>query len=137
MYDGAMTETLARDVERDDSSLRDHATSPVTLTDAAAAAVARLLEAEGGDLALRVAVHAGGCAGLQYQLYFDDVSDPGDIVTTSGGVRVVVDAQSLPYIAGSTIDVSGTGEQIGFTIANPNVSGGCACGGSCSCGCGC
>ena len=45
----------------------------VILTDAAAAKAKALLEQEGReDLALRIAVQPGGCAGLRYQLFFDD-----------------------------------------------------------------
>jgi iron-sulfur cluster assembly accessory protein len=79
---------------------------------------------------LRVAVQAGGCSGFQYQLYFDDASYPGDVVTAFGDVRVVVDGQSLPYLTGATIDFSDTIDKMGFTIDNPNAGNTCACGGS-------
>ena len=45
----------------------------VILTDAAAAKAKSLLDQEGrDDLALRIAVQPGGCAGLRYNLFFDD-----------------------------------------------------------------
>ena len=45
----------------------------VTLTEAAAAKAKALLDQEGAtDLALRISVAPGGCAGLRYQLYFDE-----------------------------------------------------------------
>jgi iron-sulfur cluster assembly accessory protein len=105
-------------------------TPTVTLTDAAQAKVASLLAAEGEDLALRVAVQPGGCAGLRYQLYFDDESFDGDVVSTFGDVRVVVDKMSAPYLAGATIDFADTIQRQGFTIDNPNATGTCACGDS-------
>jgi iron-sulfur cluster assembly accessory protein len=77
----------------------------VVLTDTAAAKVKALLEQEGrSDLALRVAVQPGGCSGLRYQLYFDDRSVDGDQVLDFGGVNVVVDKMSQPYLAGASVD---------------------------------
>ncbi|MBX6371263.1 MAG: iron-sulfur cluster insertion protein ErpA [Acidothermus sp.] len=103
----------------------------VILTDKAAAKVRALLEQEGRtDLSLRVAVQPGGCSGLRYQLYFDDRSIDGDIVREFGGVNVVVDRMSAPYLAGATIDFVDTIEKQGFTIDNPNATGSCACGDS-------
>ena len=103
----------------------------LTLTDTAAGKVRALLDQEGrDDLRLRVAVQPGGCSGLQYQLFFDERSLDGDLELDRGGVPVVVDRMSAPYLAGATIDFTDTIEQQGFTIDNPNASGGCACGNS-------
>jgi iron-sulfur cluster assembly accessory protein len=101
----------------------------VVLSDVAAAKVKSLLEQEGRtDLALRVAVQPGGCSGLRYQLFFDDRSLDGDVVTDFGGVNVVVDRMSNPYLIGASVDFVDTIEKQGFTIDNPNATGGCACG---------
>jgi iron-sulfur cluster assembly accessory protein len=107
------------------------AATGVVLTDQAAAKVKALLEQEGRtDLALRVAVQPGGCSGLRYQLYFDDRSVEGDQVQDFGGVNVVVDKMSAPYLTGASIDFVDTIEKQGFTIDNPNATGSCACGDS-------
>ncbi|MBX5448346.1 MAG: iron-sulfur cluster insertion protein ErpA [Acidothermus cellulolyticus] len=113
-------------------TVRSEATAQgVILTDKAAAKVRALLEQEGRtDLSLRVAVQPGGCSGLRYQLYFDDRSIEGDLVQEFGGVNVVVDRMSAPYLAGATIDFVDTIEKQGFTIDNPNATGSCACGDS-------
>jgi iron-sulfur cluster assembly accessory protein len=101
----------------------------VVLTDTAADKVKSLLEQEGRtDLSLRVAVQPGGCSGLRYQLFFDDRSLDGDVTTDFGGVSVVVDRMSNPYLLGATIDFVDTIEKQGFTIDNPNATGSCACG---------
>jgi iron-sulfur cluster assembly accessory protein len=106
-------------------------TDGVLLTDTAALKVKTLLEAEGrDDLALRVAVQPGGCSGLRYQLFFDDRSLDGDVVKDFGGVGVVTDRMSAPYLSGATIDFVDTIEKQGFTIDNPNATGSCACGDS-------
>ena len=103
----------------------------VLLTDAAALKVTNLLEAEGrDDLTLRVAVQPGGCSGLRYQLFFDDRSLDGDVLKDFGGVGVVTDRMSAPYLMGAVIDFVDTIEKQGFTIDNPNATGSCACGDS-------
>jgi iron-sulfur cluster assembly accessory protein len=107
-------------------------TKTVILTDGAASKVKALLDQEGrDDLRLRIAVQPGGCSGLRYQLFFDERSLDGDVVNDfAGGVEVVVDRMSAPYLTGATIDFVDTIEKQGFTIDNPNAGGSCACGDS-------
>lgn len=103
----------------------------ILLSDAAADKVRTLLEQEGrDDLALRVAVQPGGCSGLRYQLFFDERSLDGDVVKDFGGVKVVTDRMSAPYLGGASVDFVDTIEKQGFTIDNPNATGSCACGDS-------
>ena len=104
-------------------------TDGIVLTEGAASKVQALLEGEGrDDLALRVAVQPGGCSGLRYQLFFDERQLDGDVVKTYGGVNVVTDKMSAPYLSGASIDYLDTLEKSGFTIDNPNAAGSCACG---------
>jgi iron-sulfur cluster assembly accessory protein len=113
------------------SASEAQAPTTVILTDVAAQKVKTLIEQEGrDDLRLRVAVQPGGCSGLRYQLFFDERSLDGDIVTDYDGVEVVVDRMSAPYLAGATIDFADRIDAQGFTIDNPNASGSCACGDS-------
>lgn len=103
----------------------------VILTDVAAQKVKALIEQEGrDDLRLRVAVQPGGCSGLRYQLFFDERSLDGDVVTDFDGVEVVVDRMSAPYLGGATIDFADRIDAQGFTIDNPNAGNSCACGDS-------
>ena len=96
----------------------------VILTEAAAAKAKALLEQEGrNDLALRIAVQPGGCAGLRYQLFFDDRELDGDKID-------LIDKMSIPYLNGARIDFADTIESQGFTIENPNAGGSCSCGDS-------
>jgi iron-sulfur cluster assembly accessory protein len=107
------------------------APTSVVLTDVAAQKVKALIEQEGrDDLRLRVAVQPGGCSGLRYQLFFDERSLDGDVVTDYDGVEVVVDRMSAPYLAGATIDFADRIDAQGFTIDNPNAGNSCACGDS-------
>ncbi|MCL8251890.1 iron-sulfur cluster assembly accessory protein [Aeromicrobium fastidiosum] len=121
-------------VETDQTTASEPTTevaSGVSLSDGAAEKVASLLAQEGrDDLALRIAVQPGGCSGLRYQLFFDERSLDGDQTFGFGGVNVVVDRMSLPYLGGATIDFVDTIEKQGFTIDNPAATSSCACGDS-------
>ena len=113
----------------------EQAQTTIVLTDVAAQKVKALLDQEGrDDLRLRVAVQPGGCSGLRYQLFFDERSLDGDVVsefpTAEGAVEVVVDRMSAPYLTGATIDFADRIDAQGFTIDNPNAQGSCACGDS-------
>ncbi|MBW3665177.1 MAG: iron-sulfur cluster assembly accessory protein [Actinobacteria bacterium] len=107
-------------------------TSVITLTEKAAEKVSGFLadEPDASEVALRVAVQAGGCAGFRYALFFDDRQLDGDVVESHHGVTIRVDKMSSPYIQGSVIDWKETLEASGFAIENPNASGTCACGDS-------
>ena len=112
-------------------TVQQEVTQGVILTEVAATKVSSLLSQEGReDLRLRIAVQPGGCSGLRYQLYFDERSIDGDIVSAFGSVEVVTDKMSAPYLMGATIDFVDTIEKQGFTIDNPNATGSCACGDS-------
>jgi iron-sulfur cluster assembly accessory protein len=101
----------------------------LTLTSAAAGKVKELLAEEGrDDIALRVAVQPGGCAGLRYAMYLDDQVSEKDDAEEQHGVRIVIDRMSLPYLSQATVDFVDSLEQTGFTIDNPAAQGGCACG---------
>ena len=77
--------------------------------------------------ALRVAVEGGGCSGFQYEIKLDAPAED-DLILEGHGEKVVVDAVSLPFLTGATIDF--TEELIGarFVIDNPNASSSCGCG---------
>ena len=120
-----MTEQLETAVET------ERRTDSINLSDVASGKVKGLLEQEGrDDLALRISVQPGGCSGLRYQLFFDERDLDGDIVSDFGGVAVVVDRMSVPYLNGAEIDFVDSIEKQGFTIDNPNATGSCACGDS-------
>ncbi len=109
----------------------DVPTHGVELTEAAASKAKVLLDQEGrSDMHLRIAVQPGGCAGLRYQLFFDERMLDGDAKRDFNGLAVVVDRMSTPYLQGAVIDFVDTIEKQGFTIDNPNAGGSCACGDS-------
>ena len=101
----------------------------INLSESASAKVKELIEAEGeGELALRVAVRPGGCSGLSYEMFFDGDLAPDDIQVVFGGVTVVVDPASAPYLEGAVLEYKDGLMDGGFTISNPNVTRTCGCG---------
>lgn len=103
----------------------------VTLTTSAAAKVKEIVAAEENakDMALRLGVKRSGCSGYAYDMFFDSVIEPTDVVSETDGVKVVVDAESVSMVTGATVDFKDDGlSGAGFSIDNPNVSGTCGCG---------
>jgi len=82
---------------------------------------------------LRVRVVPGGCSGFQYAMGFEENTEEGDYVFEHKGVKVAIDPFSMPYINGAELDYVVDFMGGGFTIRNPNASGGCGCGSSFSC----
>jgi len=122
---------MTEQVETTTAPETGHRADSINVSDTAAAKVKSLLEQEGrDDLQLRIAVQPGGCSGLRYQLFFDERTLDGDVVSDFDGVAVVVDRMSVPYLHGATIDFVDSIEKQGFTIDNPNATGSCACGDS-------
>lgn len=102
-------------------------TLPPRVTDRAFARLAEIAETTGDTKALRVAVEGGGCSGFQYDIRLDDPADD-DMILEKDGMKVLVDAVSLPFLANAVIDF--TEELIGarFVVENPNASSSCGCG---------
>ncbi len=103
----------------------------VLVTDNAVAKVKSLIEEEANEeLKLRVFVTGGGCSGFQYGFTFDELVADDDAVIENGGITVLVDAMSYPYIAGSEVDYQEGLQGSRFVIQNPNASSTCGCGAS-------
>ena len=122
---------MTEQVDTATEAATDTRADSINVSATAAAKGKSLLEQAGrDDLALRIAVQPGGCSGLRYQLFFDERTLDGDVVTEFNGVNVVCDRMSVPYLNGATIDFVDTIETQGFTIDNPTATGSCACGDS-------
>jgi iron-sulfur cluster insertion protein len=100
------------------------------LTDAAAAKVKSLIEAEDDPtgLVLRVAVRPGGCSGFSYEMFFDTDVATDDLKAERGGVTVVIDPASQELLKGATLDFKDGLQGAGFAINNPNAQRSCGCG---------
>lgn len=104
---------------------------PVVVTENAVAKVKSLLEDEGNpDLKLRVFVTGGGCSGFQYGFTFDELVADDDAIIEKGGIQVLVDAMSYPYLVGANVDYEESLNGSQFVVQNPNASSTCGCGSS-------
>ena len=105
----------------------------LTLTDNAIVEVRKFMDAEqvpaetGG---LRVSVLPGRCSGFKYSLNIEERALEDDAVLEVNGVRVFVDAFSMQYLNGVSIDYVTAMQGSGFSFHNPNATGGCGCGSS-------
>jgi iron-sulfur cluster assembly accessory protein len=79
---------------------------------------------------IRVSVMPGGCSGFKYNLNIEEDPLEDDIVLTSSGLRLFVDAFSAQYLEGTTIDYVTSINGQGFSFNNPTATGGCGCGSS-------
>jgi len=100
----------------------------VVLTAAALTRVQRYLAETPGSLGLRFGVSKAGCSGWQHVADLARDQRDGDTVFEQDGVRIYVDAISLPLVDGTQIDLvkQRLGEQ--FVFRNPNASAECGCG---------
>lgn len=75
-----------------------------------------LLSANIQNAFLRVGVDEGGCSGLFYTLIVDEQQAEEDIVLNKKHFRILVHANSIPYIDGLEIDYEESGMLGGFTM---------------------
>jgi iron-sulfur cluster insertion protein len=103
----------------------------IAITQTAAEKVKEISEAEGLDgQALRLRVIGGGCAGFQYDLYFEEHTTEFDEQFESNGIKLCVDPLSFQYLDGTEIDYVEGAHGSGFKFGNPNVTSTCGCGSS-------
>ena len=100
----------------------------LSLSESAARRLAKLAEAEGHPVMLRVAVDGGGCSGFQYRFDLVETPEPDDLRIEADGQAALVDPVSLPFLKGSEIafvdDLAGAQ----FVVRNPNAASSCGCG---------
>lgn len=100
----------------------------IHLTESAASRARKFIDASPGALGLRFGVRRTGCSGWAYVVDVADAIAAGDRVFEDQGVRIVVDADSLPLVDGTEIDFEQKGLNAAFAFRNPNVTGACGCG---------
>ena len=100
----------------------------ISLAPAALERVRGYLAADPTALGLRFGVRRTGCSGWGYLAELATDEREGDTVFEFEGIRIYVDADSLPLVDGTRIDFLKAGLNEQFTFANPNVAGECGCG---------
>lgn len=101
----------------------------VSLTENAAKKVKDYFNADASleGKTLRLFIEAGGCSGYQYGFTFDTKRD-GDQEFETNGVKLLVDAASMPVLNGCEIDYVEDLNGAGFAVKNPNAKKSCGCG---------
>jgi iron-sulfur cluster assembly protein len=100
----------------------------IQLTESAAKQIQTQLARRGRGLGLRVGVKKVGCSGFAYTYDYADEVGTGDRMFESYGTKVVVDAKSLDFFDGATLDFVREGLKQAFKFENPNVDATCGCG---------
>src|SRR4029078_3830403 len=101
----------------------------IILTRAAEARIAELMgKAPEGVVGVKLSTPRRGCSGLAYSVDYVTDPDPIDGAIPVGGTPLWVDAGSLLYLVGSTMDWQEDDFTAGFVFQNPNAKGACGCG---------
>src|SRR5437660_12760165 len=94
----------------------------ISITDKAATKVQDYLkQVNDQNLALRVFVKAGGCAGYQFGLKLDKTG-AADAIEHRNGVNIVADAKSADLLGDAEIDDVETDACVGFNFTVPASS---------------
>jgi iron-sulfur cluster assembly protein len=101
----------------------------VRLTSAAEARVAELMSrAPEGAIGVKLSTPRRGCSGLAYSVDYVTEQDPLDEKIETPGGAFYIDAGSVLYLIGSTMDWVEDDFTAGFVFQNPNAKGACGCG---------
>jgi iron-sulfur cluster assembly protein len=99
------------------------------LTPSAEARIAKLMyEAPADAVGVKLSTPRRGCSGLAYSVDYVTAADPMDEKIVTPGGDFYVDAGSLLYLIGSTMDWVEDDFTAGFVFQNPNAKGSCGCG---------
>lgn len=102
----------------------------ITLTDAAAERVRRLMSKAGDEavLGLRVGIKTRGCSGLSYFVEYAKEQKKFEDMIEDKGVKIFIDPTAVMFLLGSQMDYQEDKFQAGFTFTNPNEKSRCGCG---------
>ena len=101
----------------------------VTLTPAAEARVADLMSKAPADaIGVKLSTPRRGCSGLAYSVDYVTEANPIDEKIETPGGTFFIDAASVLYLIGSTMDWQEDDFAAGFVFDNPNATGACGCG---------
>jgi iron-sulfur cluster insertion protein len=100
----------------------------VSMSDAAARRLVKILSSEGAGSALRISVKGGGCSGFQYSFDIERARADDDFVVERNGATLLIDPVSLEYMKGSEVDFVDDLMGQSFKVKNPNAVASCGCG---------
>ena len=102
----------------------------ITVTDTAYKRIKLNLERRGKGAGIRIGVRTTGCSGLAYTMEYVDeyLAEVGVTNFAQRDFVLLVDAKSLVYLNGLTMDWVRNGLNEGFDFVNPNERDRCGCG---------
>ena len=100
----------------------------ITLTESAAKHIQSQIEKNGKGVGLRLGVKKSGCSGFAYILDIAQEVLENDTVFENFGAKLLVDAESLPFLEGTELAYVKEGLGHVFKFNNPNVKNQCGCG---------
>ncbi len=101
----------------------------MTLTDAAAERIKRIMAQKGDSVAgLKIGIKKGGCAGMEYTMDWAQSVDKFDEVVEQDGARIIIDPAAIMYLLGTQMDYKVDKLSSGFVFNNPNQQSACGCG---------
>ncbi|MDB5690162.1 MAG: (Fe-S)-cluster assembly protein [Sphingomonas bacterium] len=99
------------------------------LTPSAEARIAGLMaQAPEGAIGVKLSTPRRGCSGLAYSVDYVTTADPMDEKIQTAAGDFYVDAGSILYLIGSTMNWVEDDFTAGFVFDNPNAKGACGCG---------
>jgi len=104
----------------------------ITVTNTASKKIKQQLTKRGQGVGIRIGVKTTGCSGLAYTMEYVDeyTAEVGVTNYAQKDFVVLVDAKSLVYLNGLTMDWVRNGLNEGFDFVNPNERDRCGCGSS-------
>ncbi len=100
----------------------------ITLTESAAKHINSQIAKSGKGIGLRIGVKKSGCSGFAYTMDITQEVRENDSVFENHGAKLVVDAESLPFLEGTELAFVKEGLGHVFKFNNPNVKDQCGCG---------
>jgi iron-sulfur cluster assembly protein len=100
----------------------------IRITPAARERMRSFVASESTAVGVRFGVRKTGCSGYAYTIDVADAVKSTDTVAEQDGLKLIVDAKSLPLLEGTEIDFARQGLNATFVFRNPNSAGECGCG---------
>ncbi|MBS0032779.1 MAG: Fe-S cluster assembly scaffold SufA [Candidatus Baumannia cicadellinicola] len=109
-------------------NLQDKIWYGLTMTDAAARQIKKLVTSDPRMFGLRLSINHSGCAGFSYILDLITEPNKSDLVYEHLGAKLFVPLQVMPLIDGTRIDYIKIGLNYEFKFYNPKAQHACGCG---------
>ncbi len=100
----------------------------IRITPVARERMRAFLAGEADAVGVRFGVRKTGCSGYSYTMDVAREVKANDTIVDQDGLKLVVDAKSVPLIEGTEIDFARQGLNATFVFRNPNSTGECGCG---------